>query len=163
MRAGWDFARQRLPRAGATTQALAEAAEDGRRWRPTPPTDAPIDPELALALTAPVPQLEPLPAPEPAGPRSPTSRHQTPADAAGTTPTEATPVAGADGPEADEDGDPEAAPSSRRPLVLLGAVRCWSPSPVPSPRSCGPASSSPPSRRRAAWSRPSARPPPPTR
>ncbi len=118
MRAGWDFPGSDF-REQAHDEALAEAAEEAA-LEADAPTGAPIDPELALALTAPVPQLEPLPAPEPAGLPVADLPAPEPTDAAGTTPTEATPVAGAE--DTDEDGDPESAPSSRRPLVLLAAV-----------------------------------------
>jgi hypothetical protein len=131
MRAGWDYPGSDF-REQAHDEAVAEAADaalavEAAMAGPTgPPVEAPLDAELALALTAPVPQLEPLPLAEPVGAAvadlpAPSSADSL-ADPAAEAPVSTEPATDA---VADEVGDAtsdEPSGSSRRTLVVLGAV-----------------------------------------
>lgn len=121
MRAGWDYPGSDF-RELAHDEAVAEAAEaalveeTAEQAVVAAPMPA-LDPALALAMTAPVPVLEPLAAPGTPTAAAPAAPVETVA------PTGET-VSDADSPEGPHDGDDEqdAAPASRRPLALLAVV-----------------------------------------
>jgi hypothetical protein len=118
MRAGWDFPGSDF-RELAHDEAVAEAAEAALVEETEAPAAGPgpaIDPAVALALTAPVPVLEPLAAPE-----APIAAPAAPVETAAPTGEAASELDPADGPH-DGDGEQDAAPASRRPLALLAIV-----------------------------------------
>jgi hypothetical protein len=121
MRAGWDYPGSDF-RELAHDEAVAEAAEAAlvEETEAQAASASALDPAPALAMTAPVPVLEPLAAPEapvaaaPAGPAA-AVEIVAPADEV------ASDVDPADGPH-DGDDEQDASPASRRPLALLAVV-----------------------------------------